>query len=292
MSHKPKQAGTGALDLFGEVPVTRSDVYAWLLAVVNLDPASERAARYVRSYDVVNKITRAKLDGSFEATTEKARCGARYLELVNENPVRASAENSAAVGDWISALPTLDRQPLKRAKHRPREVIRKERERERVAKAARKKVNASLLRRLPQDMPPFSFMLQDIGSPSVHSVAAAFKVDVRTAKQWMTADRAPHAVMMAIFWVTKWGISAADANAHNDAVLSASTARLGGEEAARLKEQIAHIERLADFGSANDPLPTVKARHEASRPTMPIPTTPRETPRRPDAAKPLRRAMS
>lgn len=291
MSRSSQQKNTGPLDLFGEVPVTRADVYAWLLAVVNLDPASERAAGYVRGYDVINKIIRAKLDGSFEVTTEKARRGARYLELVNENPVRASAENSAAVGDWISALPTPDRQPLKRARHRPREVIRKERERERLAKAARKKVNASLLRRLPQDMPPFSFMLQDIGSPSAHSVAAAFKVDVRTAKQWMTADRAPHAVMMAIFWVTKWGISVADANAHNDAVLSASTARIRSEEVVRLKAQVAHIERLADFGSANDPLPTVKARHGASRPTSSSPTTQRKTPCKPDAAKPMRRAM-
>lgn len=291
MSKSPKQKATGIHDLFGEVPVTRADVYAWLLAVAEMDPASDRAAGYVRCYDVVGKISRAKLNESFEATTDKARRSARYLELVNANPTLATAENSAAVGDWAVTLRMPTRPQLKRAPHRPREVIKRERERERKAKAARKKVDASLLRRLPASMPPFSCMLQDIGNPSAHHVAAAFKVDVRTAKQWIAGDEAPHTVMMAIFWITRWGASAADANAHNDAVMSASTARIRGDEVARLKEQVAHIGRLADFGSANDPLPMIKARHVSSRPTSSVPTTQRETLCKPETAKPMRRAM-
>lgn len=53
-------------DFFGEVPVSFADVRAWLLAVPRLDPQSPRAPAYVRDWGVVEKIKRAKLDGSFD----------------------------------------------------------------------------------------------------------------------------------------------------------------------------------------------------------------------------------
>lgn len=56
-------------DLFGQVPVTVQDVRAWLAAVPRIDPDGPRAAHYVRAYGVVDKIARAKLDGTFEAVT-------------------------------------------------------------------------------------------------------------------------------------------------------------------------------------------------------------------------------
>ena len=54
-------------DLFGEVIVTFDDVAAWLIAVPRIDPYGPRAPHYVRGYNVVAKITRAKLDGTFDA---------------------------------------------------------------------------------------------------------------------------------------------------------------------------------------------------------------------------------
>lgn len=56
-------------DLFGEVPITRADVDAWLLAVPRISPHSRRAAWYIRAYDVIGKITRAKIAGEFEQLT-------------------------------------------------------------------------------------------------------------------------------------------------------------------------------------------------------------------------------
>ena len=63
------------LDLFGEVRVTTLDIDAWLRAVPRMEPGTPRAARYVESWAVVDKIKRAKLDGRFELLTAPPRPG-------------------------------------------------------------------------------------------------------------------------------------------------------------------------------------------------------------------------
>lgn len=54
-------------DLFGVVPVSIDEVRAWLAAVPRIDPDGPRAAEYVRSYRVVEKIQAAKVAGTFDA---------------------------------------------------------------------------------------------------------------------------------------------------------------------------------------------------------------------------------
>lgn len=56
-----------ALDLFGEVPITVSELRAWLTQVAGLDPDSPRAAHYLRAYDVPRKIARIKLQMEHDA---------------------------------------------------------------------------------------------------------------------------------------------------------------------------------------------------------------------------------
>jgi len=64
-------------DLFGEVPVYRHDIDAWLLAVPRISPDSPRAPAYIRSYDVVGKIQRFKVAGTFEATVQRVNLSRR-----------------------------------------------------------------------------------------------------------------------------------------------------------------------------------------------------------------------
>jgi hypothetical protein len=54
------------LTLFDAPAVTQEDINRWLVAVPGIDPASPRAAAYVRGYDVAGKIERAKAAGKFE----------------------------------------------------------------------------------------------------------------------------------------------------------------------------------------------------------------------------------
>lgn len=56
-----------ATDLFGEVPVTWPEVYAWLEAVPGIHRDSPRAAHYIKGYDVPGKVAQAKREGWFEA---------------------------------------------------------------------------------------------------------------------------------------------------------------------------------------------------------------------------------
>lgn len=257
------------LDLFGQVQVLKADVYAWLLAVPQIDPSSPRAFTYVRDFGVIQKITAAKLDGRFDDITAAAREGAQYRALV-ECDLLAGSTNAFGVGEW-EKIQRRDA-PLstrRKAPNRPRAVIKRENARKRHEIAARKQINSSMLCRLPTAMPPFSVMLADIGSPAVQPLAKAMGFSVRTAQKWIDADEAPLAVNLALFWLTRWGAMDINAHAHNDAVMYYGLAKTSARQVTDLQGQIEHVERLADFGSANDPLPNVKASPPSRRLVIP-----------------------
>lgn len=50
-------------DLFGEVPVTWDEVYAWCEKVAGM--TGWRRDWYIRNWNVIEKVQRAKTDGSF-----------------------------------------------------------------------------------------------------------------------------------------------------------------------------------------------------------------------------------
>ena len=124
-----------------------------------------------------------------------------------------------------------------------------------------------MLNRLPTptQMPPLEMMMADIGNPTAHELARALGVTTRTVERWRSAGHAPRAAMLAIFWLTRWGMNAVHCEAHNAAVLHAGmSACLKREteglsaEIETLNAQLARLGRIADFGSANDPAPGVE----------------------------------
>lgn len=110
-----------------------------------------------------------------------------------------------------------------------------------------------MLNRLPTQTPPLWVMLEDIGSPSPKAVAKSLGVSEVTVKKWIKHDTAPRAVLLAVFWITRWGMSAVDAEAHNAAIMSAGLARARLSEIERLQGAMHRLGRIAQFGSANDP---------------------------------------
>jgi hypothetical protein len=242
------------LDLFGEVAVTRDDVYAWLLGVVDLDPSSARAAEYVSSYDVVNKIIRAKLDGTFDELVQPAKHSARLRELSKNGGAVLGARNLLALGEWTrQPVPKLATTSLK-APDRPAAVIRREKRQKQRRLDAKEAMRVSMLARLPDPTPSLSVMLQDLGCPGANLLAHVFEVSQATAASWISKDQAPKAVLLSLFWITRWGASLAEANAHNDAVAAAAKARLLREQVEALQGSLRHLASIADFGAANDPL--------------------------------------
>ncbi len=105
----------------------------------------------------------------------------------------------------------------------------------------------------PKKFPPLGMMIADIGSPSATALAKCLDVTPRTVRRWIALDIAPKPVMMAIFWLTRWGRSQVDCKAVNDATMFAGLAKSLERENARLTHRVQRICQIADFGSANDP---------------------------------------
>lgn len=63
-----------ALDLFGEVPILESEIVDWVEAVAPRWLSPERSFRgYVKSYNIVEKIRAAKLNGTYQRTIDNPR---------------------------------------------------------------------------------------------------------------------------------------------------------------------------------------------------------------------------
>jgi hypothetical protein len=120
-----------------------------------------------------------------------------------------------------------------------------------------------MLNRLPRQMPPMSWMLDDIGNPKPRDLARALGVSERTVKGWIARDEAPTPALLALFWLTRWGQQAVDAEAHNAACMHATMVALLRGELAELNVRLQRLGRIADFGSANDP---AEAIHQHAQP--------------------------
>ena len=159
----PKQFARAQLDLFGEVPVTRPDVYAWLLAVVNMDPESGRAEDYVRCYSVLDKIVAAKLNGTFDGIIAPVRASARLRELTSASAASPQALSWLGVARLQEPTPVL-LAPKPRRPRRSAKEIAQQREAAKIAKRASASFRSSIFNRwIPDTLPSFENILDDLG---------------------------------------------------------------------------------------------------------------------------------
>jgi len=110
-----------------------------------------------------------------------------------------------------------------------------------------------MLNRLPRQLPALSLMLDDIGAPSADQVAKALQVSVHQVRAWRRLDQAPHTAMLAIFWLTQWGMSLVECEAINVANLHMGMASALTREVETLRAELARVISLGDFGCANAP---------------------------------------
>ena len=98
-------------------------------------------------------------------------------------------------------------------------------------------------------------MLDDIPA-SIAQIANYLGIKESTLKTYKRTGNAPRSVMLALFWETRWGISAADSHAHNSATMAsarvASLLRTQTRMAGIIWRLENERENLADFG-ANSP---------------------------------------
>ncbi len=104
-------------------------------------------------------------------------------------------------------------------------------------------------------LPPLTFMLEDLPARRP-AVARHLGITERTLERYATSQQAPRPIMLALFWETRWGRSAADAEAHNRAIVHRQHASSLGRENAALRRRIEQLEQelaRADTGAANAP---------------------------------------
>lgn len=104
----------------------------------------------------------------------------------------------------------------------------------------------------PRQLPPLSFMLDDMG---VSDAALCRHLDVneRTLRRWRADDQAPRPVALALFYETRWGRSAVNTRAENDARMFAGLARCYERQNATLMTRVTRLETIGEFGAANAP---------------------------------------
>jgi hypothetical protein len=111
-----------------------------------------------------------------------------------------------------------------------------------------------MLSMIPRCLPTLPLILEDLGQPAAADLARALDVSPRAARRWQTEDQAPRPVHLALFWLTRWGRSEIDCRAVNDARLQAQLCACAQREAAELRADLARLNALASYGSANEPL--------------------------------------
>lgn len=105
------------------------------------------------------------------------------------------------------------------------------------------------IEQMPRALPVWDAILHDLGNPPAHRVAHALGVGRSTVYRWSASGGGPRIACLALFWLTRWGRSAVDAQASNDAQMAVQLARALAEERDRLRLQ------LDALTSARDRLP-------------------------------------
>lgn len=126
-----------------------------------------------------------------------------------------------------------------------------------------------MLNRLPRSVPCLFDLLSDLGNPSNAAVGLALGVTARTVTRWREEGAAPKAESLALFWLTRWGRSAVDAQAVNEARDAWGMVACLKRENEALRASLAAAEALRGDGAANeaaiDPSQPARFRYPVSR---------------------------
>lgn len=106
----------------------------------------------------------------------------------------------------------------------------------------------------PTQLPPLAILIDDLhGSRTPEAIGKHLGVSALTVRRWIKADQAPRSAMLALFWETRWGLSALDAQAVNLVRSHIGLNNALRRENAALTRRIQYLESVGKFGSANAP---------------------------------------
>ncbi len=117
-----------------------------------------------------------------------------------------------------------------------------------------------MIRKMPRRTPALGDMISDI-SATPAQLADALHVDKSTVYRWLSVGQAPRCAELAIYWLTRWGKSEIDAEMWNAASVYRGFAYALERENMQLREDVARLGQLGDYGSANDPVRGLTVRY-------------------------------
>lgn len=106
----------------------------------------------------------------------------------------------------------------------------------------------------PKTLPSFSAIAEDLRLIKPQDLAKHLDVSERSIFNWKSQNNAPRAVKLALFWETCWGHSTLDCDLDNTVSRFKQLANALQNDNNTLRARIAYLERVSDFGAANQPL--------------------------------------
>lgn len=104
-------------------------------------------------------------------------------------------------------------------------------------------------------LPPFSILFHDIPA-NLRQISRHLGLSPGTVRRYLRDDQAPRAVMLALFWESRWGRSAANCEAANFGQVHQAHAKSLQVQNQVLRDQIAQLELELGLqgGAANGPI--------------------------------------
>ena len=96
--------------------------------------------------------------------------------------------------------------------------------------------------RIPQRVPTFAAMWEDIGRPHYLDLAHRLGVNPSTVRRWIKAGDAPRPVLLALYWLTRWGATDLDAELFNRAQVLQGLADSQARELMRARASLLALE--------------------------------------------------
>jgi hypothetical protein len=107
----------------------------------------------------------------------------------------------------------------------------------------------------PRALPTWQLMLEDLGQPPAKRVGRVLGVSERSVYRWSADGCAPRLPSLALFWLTRWGRSAVDAQATNDARVAVGFCQSLNEQNIWFRSELFRVRQLAGLPSGDPFMP-------------------------------------
>jgi hypothetical protein len=112
-----------------------------------------------------------------------------------------------------------------------------------------------------RDLPTWAQTLEALGHPSPDALARSLGVSARTVARWSAADKAPRSVLLALWFLTPYGIEGRELQLLRERNDYAQLAEALQRDAVLLRQRITWLNEARAYGAANAPFldPTAEA---------------------------------